>query len=370
MPARPHQVMVILGTRPEAIKVAPVVRLLSQCPDFETTVVSTGQHREMLEQMWDVLDIRPDHELAVMRDRQSLSSLTGRLVDGLGELIRAERPEVVLVQGDTTTAMCGALAAFYEQISVGHIEAGLRSGRLDNPFPEELNRKLVSSMARWHFAPTALAQSNLLAEGVKPESIEVTGNTVIDNLLWVLAQKRVPSAFTSSRRRILVTLHRRESQGEVMADLARALAELANRGDLEVVLPLHMSPTVREALLPALGNHDAVHLVEPLDYVAFTSTMADADLILTDSGGVQEEAPTLGKPVLVLRETTERPEAVEAGNSRLVGTTAHRVLEETTRLLDDDEAYASMATSTNPFGDGHAALRILARLRADLAAVG
>lgn len=359
--------MIVLGTRPEAIKMAPIARAMRAHSGFDPVVVSTGQHREMLDQMWDVLDIRPDVDLAVMRDRQTLSSVTARLIESLGKTVRDHRPAVVLVQGDTTTAMCGALAGFYEQIPVGHVEAGLRSGRMDNPFPEELNRRLVAPMTRWHFAPTPLAARNLTAEGIPDQDILITGNTVIDNLLWVLDRKRVPSQFTTSRRRVLVTLHRRENQGEVMRGIARTLVTLADRGDTEIVLPLHKSPAVRDALSPILASHPAIRLIEPLDYLSFTSTLADSDLILTDSGGVQEEAPTLGKPVLVLRETTERPEAIEAGTGLLIGTNPARVLTEANRLLDDDQLYAQMAHAANPFGDGHATDRILTRLLTDLA---
>lgn len=360
-------VMFVLGTRPEAIKMAPVIRAMQSDDDFTCTVVSSGQHREMLDQMWPVLEVSPDMDLAVMRSRQTLSSVTALLMEGLGEALRERRPDAVLVQGDTTTAFCGALAAFYEQIPVGHVEAGLRSGRLDNPFPEELNRRLISPMARWHFAPTELAAGNLTNEGVSPRNVLVTGNTVIDNLLWILGRDRVATPFSSSSvtRKVLVTLHRRETQGAVMHGLAQALRKLADRGDLEIILPVHKSPAVRDVLIPVLSHHGSVKIVEPMDYVTFTSTMARSDLIVTDSGGVQEEAPTLGKPVLVLRETTERPEAIEAGTSLLVGTEPEELLAEANRLLDDSMAYRRMATLANPFGDGKAALRILDRLRKD-----
>ncbi|MBG0833333.1 UDP-N-acetylglucosamine 2-epimerase (non-hydrolyzing) [Planomonospora sp. ID67723] len=357
----------VLGTRPEAIKLAPVLRAMSASPLFEPMVVSTGQHREMLDQMLSRLRMDSSRDLAVMRDRQRLSGLTARLISGLGEAVRADEPDVVIVQGDTTTAMTGALAAFYEGVPVAHVEAGLRTGVIGNPFPEELNRRLVAPMVRWHFAPTEGSAANLMAEGVDPDQVEVTGNTVIDNLLWVLERGEGRSAFTTSGlRRVLVTLHRRENQGETMQGIATALGELAGRSDVEIVLPLHKSPAVRDALLPILGDHPRVRLVEPLDYFDFAATLDACDLVLTDSGGVQEEAPTLGKPVLVLRTTTERPEAVDAGVALLVGTEPGEVAAAAHRLLDDRIAYGRMACAVNPFGDGRAAERIVRRLAFDL----
>ncbi|GAA3167890.1 UDP-N-acetylglucosamine 2-epimerase (non-hydrolyzing) [Planomonospora alba] len=360
----------VLGTRPEAIKLAPVLRAMSASPLFDPVVISTGQHREMLDQMLQRLDMPSGRDLAVMRDRQMLSGLTARLISGLGEAVREDRPDVVVVQGDTTTAMTGALAAFYEGVPVAHVEAGLRTGVIGNPFPEELNRRLVAPMVRWHFAPTEGAAANLRAEGVPAGDIAVTGNTVIDNLLWVLGRGEGRSAFTTSRRRVLVTLHRRENQGETMHGIAEALGSLAGRPDVEIVLPLHKSPAVRDALLPVLEGRPHVTLVEPLDYFDFAATLDACDLVLTDSGGVQEEAPTLGKPVLVLRTTTERPEAVEAGVALLVGTDPAEIVAAADRLLDDRAAYERMAYAVNPFGDGRAAERIVDRLAADLAGAG
>ncbi|WP_328870665.1 UDP-N-acetylglucosamine 2-epimerase (non-hydrolyzing) [Streptomyces sp. NBC_00287] len=364
----PVRAMLVLGTRPEAIKLAPVARSMAAASSFEPIVVTTGQHREMLHQMLGLLGVTSRIALDVMRSRQQLSDLTARLVAELGNVMRLQRPDLVLVQGDTTTALAGALAAFYEKIPVAHVEAGLRTGVLDNPFPEELNRILIGRMARWHFAPTSRAGRHLTDEGVPKEQVFVTGNTVIDNLLWVLAEGSGSSAFRTPARRILVTLHRRENQGERMRGMGRALRRLAGRGDVEIVLPLHKSPAVREVLLPELDGHDGISLVEPLDYLDFAATLAECDLVLTDSGGVQEEAPSLGKPALVLRTTTERPEAVEAGAARLIGTDPDVIVQSATELLDDPVLYRRMAGAGNPFGDGRAADRVLAQLAEDFAA--
>ncbi|MFI9366593.1 non-hydrolyzing UDP-N-acetylglucosamine 2-epimerase [Kitasatospora sp. NPDC053057] len=362
----PVRAMLVLGTRPEAIKLAPVARAMAASPHFEPLVVTTGQHREMLQQMLELLQVEAKFELDVMRDRQELSKLTARLVDGLGEVVRAERPDLVIVQGDTTSALTGALAAFYEHVPVAHVEAGLRTGVPDNPFPEELNRRLIGRIARRHFAPTPRAAGHLIAEGVPAADVFVTGNTVIDNLLWVLEQDAGRDRFESSGpRRVLVTLHRRENQGDTMRAMGKSLRRLADRGDVEIVLPLHKSPAVREVLLPELSDHPGIRIVEPLGYADFSATLAGCDLVLTDSGGVQEEAPTLGKPALVLRTTTERPEAVEAGAARLVGTDPEVILDAAVRLLDDEEAYRRMAKAGNPFGDGHATARIVAQLAED-----
>ncbi|MFE7131014.1 non-hydrolyzing UDP-N-acetylglucosamine 2-epimerase [Streptomyces sp. NPDC057638] len=367
-PPRPVRAMLVLGTRPEAIKLAPVARAMSASPLFQPLVVTTGQHREMLQQMLGMLGVGVRTDLAVMRERQRLSELTARLVDGLGTVLRTERPDLVVVQGDTTTALCGALAAFYERVPVAHVEAGLRTGVIDNPFPEELNRSLIGRVARWHFAPTRRASERLLAEGVAAAQVLTTGNTVVDNLLWVLAESSGTSAFRTDHRRVLLTLHRRENQGERMRAMGAALRELADRGDVEIVLPLHRSPAVREALLPELGDHPGVRVVDPLGYLDFAATLAACDLVLTDSGGIQEEAPSLGKPALVLRTTTERPEAVEAGAAELIGTEPAAILAAAGRLLDDPVRYERMAGAGNPFGDGRAAERIVARLAEDLGA--
>ncbi|MEV0739838.1 UDP-N-acetylglucosamine 2-epimerase (non-hydrolyzing) [Streptomyces sp. NPDC050549] len=366
--AVPVRAMLVLGTRPEAIKLAPVARAMAVGEQFEPIVVTTGQHREMLHQMLGLLRVDVRIALDVMRNRQQLSELTARLVGELGEVMRDQRPDLVVVQGDTTTALAGALAAFYEKIPVAHVEAGLRTGVMDNPFPEELNRCLIGRIARWHFAPTARAARHLTDEGVAAEQVFTTGNTVIDNLLWVLAEGTGTSAFRTAGRRVLVTLHRRENQGERMRGMGRALCRLAARGDVEIVLPLHRSPAVREVLLPELEGRQGVSLVEPLGYLDFAATLAECDLVLTDSGGIQEEAPSLGKPTLVLRTTTERAEAVDAGAARLVGTDPDAVVSAAEELLDDPTVYRRMATAGNPFGDGRAASRILTQLAEDFAA--
>ncbi|MEU6066550.1 UDP-N-acetylglucosamine 2-epimerase (non-hydrolyzing) [Streptomyces sp. NPDC047082] len=364
----PVRAMLVLGTRPEAIKLAPVARAMADSELFEPIVVTTGQHREMLQQMLGLLCVDVRIELDVMRSRQQLSELTARLVGELGEVMREQRPDLVVVQGDTTTALVGALAAFYEKIPVAHVEAGLRTGVIDNPFPEELNRSLIGRIARWHFAPTPRAARQLTEEGVPAEQVFTTGNTVIDNLLWVLAEGTGTSAFRTDARKVLVTLHRRENQGERMRGMGRALTRLAKRGDVEIVLPLHKSPAVRDALLPELDGHTGISLVEPLDYLDFAATLAECDLVLTDSGGIQEEAPSLSKPALVLRTTTERPEAVEAGAAKLIGTEPDAIVAWAEKLLDDRVEYRRMASAGNPFGDGLAASRVLAQLAEDFAA--
>jgi UDP-N-acetylglucosamine 2-epimerase (non-hydrolysing) len=367
-PTAPVRAMLVLGTRPEAIKLAPVARAMAAGTQFDPVVVTTGQHREMLHQMLDLLCVDARIRLDVMRERQQLSELTARLIGQLGHVMRDLRPDLVMVQGDTTTALAGALAAFYEKIPVAHVEAGLRTGVIDNPFPEELNRSLIGRIARWHFAPTPAAARHLVAEGIPGEQVFTTGNTVIDNLLWVLAEGTGTSAFRTGAKRILVTLHRRENQGERMRGMGRALTRLAARGDVEIVLPLHKSPAVRDALLPELDGHDRISLVEPLGYLDFAATLAECDLVLTDSGGIQEEAPSLSKPALVLRTTTERPEAVEAGAARLVGTDPEAIVRCAERLLDDPVEYRRMAAAGNPFGDGRATARVLAQLAEDFAA--
>ena len=362
------RVAVVLGTRPEAIKLAPVIWALERSPDCECSIVSTGQHREMLDPILAAFGIKPDVELGAMRPRQSLSGLTALLVESLASTFHDSRPDAALVQGDTTSAFCGALAAFYENVPVGHVEAGLRTGDLRSPFPEEGNRKLVGTLARWHFCPTRTSRENLLAEGVPAERIFVTGNTVIDALLWARGRSRGQVPAKTRPRRILVTLHRRENQGDTMRGLALAIRDLAARGDVDVVYPVHLNPAVRDVVLPLLSGIEGVHLCEPLDYFAFVDVLDSADLVLTDSGGLQEEAPSLGKPVLVLRDTTERPEAVSAGVARLVGTDRHAVLRAACELLDSPELYGAMACATNPFGDGHAAERVVAELAGSMPA--
>lgn len=358
------RVAVVMGTRPEAIKLAPVVHELERRDDLDGVVISSGQHREMLDQMFGVLRISPDVDLDVMRPNQQLDELTGVLVGRLGACFRELRPDWAVVQGDTTTTFCAALAAFYEQIPVAHVEAGLRSGDVESPFPEEANRRFTSIVTRLHLCPTLQNASNLIAEGVSPERVVVTGNTVVDALLWAVGEARrclAPLPRTRPRR-IVLTLHRRETQGETMRRICDVVKEIAQRGDTEIVFPVHLSPAVRDVVVPALASVEGVQLCEPLDYLSFVAVLDSCDLVLTDSGGLQEEAPALGKPVLVLRETTERWEAVEAGVVRLTGTDPVRVSAAVRLLLDDRRAYDAMARGTSPYGDGHAARRIVEAL--------
>ncbi len=363
-------VAVVFGTRPEAVKLAPVVAELRRHPDLRVRVVATAQHREMLDQALAVFGVAPDVDLDLMRPGQTLPDLTARLVTALANTFEAERPDAVLVQGDTTTAFAGALAAFYAHAPVGHVEAGLRSGVPDDPFPEEANRRLVGVLADLHFAPTPRAANNLRREGVPEARILVTGNTVIDALLGVL--RALPSApAPNGRRRLLMTMHRRENWGGPIREVCVAVREvLEARPDVELLFPVHRNPLVREEVGGVLAGHPRVELAEPLDYGELVRAMRDCTLVLTDSGGIQEEAPTLGKPVLVLRRTTERPEAVEAGCARLVGTERAAVRGELMRLLDEPAAYAAMAHVANPFGDGRASERVALALRQRLGLVG
>lgn len=362
------RIAVVMGTRPEAIKLAPVVRALNGCPGMRAMVVSTGQHREMLDQMMALFGLTPSVSLSVMTQRQELSDLTALLLSRLGDSLRSMQPDAVIVQGDTTTAFSAALAAFYEGIPVGHVEAGLRTGNMRSPWPEEANRALVAPLATWHFCPTPRSARNLVREGIDESQIFVTGNTVIDSLLWALGRPEVPVRPRRRRHRALLTLHRRENQGDTMSGIATTMRGLVADGDLEIVFPVHKNPAVRDTVIPALSQVEGIHLCEPLDYLSLAHTLESSDLVLTDSGGLQEEAPTLGKPVLVLRDTTERPEAVEAGVAKLVGTDPGEIFRETRRLLDDEEAYRAMATPANPFGDGHASERIAALMGEPVAA--
>jgi len=370
-------VMLVYGTRPEAIKMAPVVRELTRHPSLRPIVVVTGQHREMLDQVNEVFGIIPDHDLNIITPGQSLTEITVRSLAGLEPLLRSERPDLVLVQGDTTTCFAASLASFYQQIPVAHLEAGLRTDNRYNPFPEEINRRLTTQVASLHLAPTALARNNLLACGVDPSTITVTGNTVIDALLEVTASEHPISdptlaALVSARVSplLLVTSHRRESWGAPLTRTASAIARLVRAfPDLHVLLPAHRNPIVRDALLPTLGGLDRVHVTEPLDYPDFCRALQLATIVLTDSGGVQEEAPALGKPVLVLRETTERPEAVQAGAALLVGTDPEAIVAETTRLLTDADHFRSMIQAGSPYGDGRAAERAV-RAMAHLLGLG
>ncbi len=373
------KVLCVIGTRPEAIKMAPVVRALARDPDIRPIVCATGQHREMLRDALSMFSIAPDIDLDLMRPRQTLAHVTSAVLDALDRVLHETSPDFVLVQGDTTTTMAAALAAFYRHVPTGHVEAGLRTGDLTAPWPEEANRRIAAVVTRLHFAPTARARDNLLREGIAPQCVHVTGNTVIDALLWMAerierddefrrAQERaLPFLATAGRSRgrrlILVTGHRRESFGRGFENICTALARLAEREDVEIVYPVHLNPNVREPVHRILGGRRNVHLIEPVDYRRFVLLMMRADLILTDSGGVQEEAPALGRPVLVMREVTERAEAVKEGVVRLVGTEAERIVAETGRLLDDADARARMSRPTFCYGDGRAAERIRAVLR-------
>jgi len=358
---------VIFGTRPEAIKLAPLVRRMKRQPKrFRVVTIVTAQHREMLDQVLEVFHIEPDHDLDIIRPRQTLAGIAARAVAGLHAVLKRTSPDFVVVQGDTSTTFIGALAAFYCKIPVIHVEAGLRTRHKYQPFPEEINRQLTSVLADGHCAPTERARANLLAENVDPGRIWVTGNTVIDALHDVLALRRtcrhpaLRRIAAEQARMILVTAHRRENQGEPMERICRAVLELvARHADVIAVFPVHLSPAVRDTVLPRLARADRVILMEPLSYFETAHFMKAAHLILTDSGGIQEEGPSLGKPVLVLRDVTERPEAVEAGTARLVGTETERIVAEAERLLCDRRAYRRMATAVNPYGDGRACERIM-----------
>lgn len=364
------RVMTVFGTRPEAIKMAPVVLELKKHADFiEPIVAVTAQHREMLDQVMMLFSLKPDYDLDIMAAGQTLYDITGRSLTGLKTVLEEAKPDIVLVHGDTTTTFVGALASFYSQIPVGHVEAGLRTGRKDSPFPEEMNRRLTGAIADWHFAPTTTAEANLLAENVKPEAIFVTGNTVIDALKatvkpdYQFTDPVLAAAIGRGRRLVLVTTHRRENLGEPMRHVYQALRQLLEaHDDIEIIFPVHRNPKVREVVEAELGGLDRVNLIEPLDYEPFANLMARAALVMTDSGGIQEEAPALGKPVLVLRDTTERPEAVDAGTVALVGTSREAVYDMAHKLLSDTAAYAAMAEACNPYGDGLASERIVAFL--------
>ncbi len=361
----------VFGTRPEAIKLAPVVRQLLQDPgNFETRIAVTAQHRDLLDQVLQAFAIRTDFDLDVMRPRQSLFQSTSRIIAALEDIFAGERPDCVVVQGDTTTAFCGALAGFYCGVPVAHVEAGLRTGDHRQPFPEEMNRILVARLSALHFAPTEAAAENLLREGVDPARISVTGNTAIDAVFEVRdalnagrLQPQAPPELDPRKKLVLVTAHRRESFGEGFDRICRALRVLSGRSDIEIVYPVHPNPHVQESVQRHLSGTANIHLVPPLDYVSFVALMCRARVLLTDSGGIQEEGPSLGKPVLVMREKTERPEAVAAGTARLVGTDENRIVSETSLLLDDEAEYARRSQVHNSFGDGHASQRIREAIR-------
>ncbi len=364
------RILSVFGTRPEAIKMAPVVQALSRDPFFDARVCVTAQHREMLDQVLDLFNIRPDYDLDVMRPDQSLSELTAHILCGMSRVLARWRPDMVLVHGDTATTLAAAQAAYYAKVAIGHVEAGLRTGDKYAPWPEEMNRHLTGALADVHFAPTPRARDNLLREGVRPESVHVTGNTVIDALLDI--ERRITSdtalrcdlagrfpILNPAKRLVLVTGHRRENFGEGFEQMCHALAELAKRDDVQIVYPVHLNPHVQEPVRRLLADRSHVFLVQPQEYLPFIYLMHRCALVLTDSGGIQEEAPALGKPVLVMRDTTERPEAVAAGTARLVGTDRARIVQEVSRLLDDTDARRAMAEAVNPYGDGTAARRIV-----------
>ena len=362
---RRTRVLFSFGTRPEAIKLAPVIKEMQKRPGrFEVKVLVTAQHRRMLDQVLKLFGIEPDYDLNVMRPAQSLADVVVRALPRIEGIIQMCRPDVLLVQGDTTSAFVSALAAYYQQVPVGHVEAGLRTNDKYAPFPEEMNRRLIGAMADQHFAPTSWARDNLLREGVPAQAVHVTGNPVVDALIMTLRSSghervAVLERIPAERKIILVTGHRRESFGPGLARICQALIQIVRRNrDVEVVYPVHLNPQVRKPVSRTLAGLERVHLIEPLDYRTFVRLMARAYLILTDSGGIQEEAPTLHKPVLVMRDRTERPEALAAGTARLVGTAARRIVLETERLLYSPAAYQRMSAPANPFGDGRAARRI------------
>lgn len=370
-PIRRLKVLTVFGTRPEAIKMAPVVRALESHPDeFESIVCVTAQHREMLDQVLALFEIKPKHDLNLMQPNQTLYTLTANVLLAMQSVLEEEKPDIMLVHGDTTTTMAASLAAFYAKIPIGHVEAGLRTNDMQYPFPEEMNRVVTDSIASMYFPPTEGSVQNLLKAGVSSDKIFLTGNTVIDALFHVLDGDKInhssplPVDIQDDQRLILVTVHRRENFGEPLLDICRALRTVVdNHPDVTIVIPVHPNPNVHETIHRLLGNVDRIQLISPLDYEPFSRLMSKAHLILTDSGGIQEEAPSLSKPVLVLRDETERPEAVAMGTVRLVGPHYERIVTEATLLLNDTSAYERMARATNPYGDGKASGRILQALR-------
>jgi len=372
-------ILVVFGTRPEAIKLFPVIHALRRNPAFRVTVCVTAQHRQMLDQVLDIAAITPDFDLDVMRPNQTLPQLTARILNRLDQVLAEVRPDRVMVQGDTTTAMVGALAGFYRRIPVDHVEAGLRSGDIYSPWPEEVNRKMVGSVASLHFAPTVRAARALQRENVPADRIFTTGNTVIDALVQTRARiSQIAMSGTNeglpaegdNTRVILVTAHRRENFDGGIERIASALVRLAERGDVRIIFPVHPNPNVLEPMRALVGNHPQIRLITPLEYVPFVRVLSRSHLVLTDSGGIQEEAPALGKPVLVMRETTERPEGVEAGTAIMVGTDPDRIVAEANRLLDDHARYERMSRAHNPFGDGRASERIVDILAQEMRRTG
>lgn len=368
------KILTVFGTRPEAIKMAPLVRYLKETSGISSSLCVTGQHREMLDQVLNVFKLKPDYDLAVMKKGQDLTGVTTSILIGMKEVLASHKPDLVLVHGDTTTTLATSLAAYYQQIPVGHVEAGLRTGNIYSPWPEEMNRKLTGMIASQHFAPTNLAKSNLLKEGVDEGSICVTGNTVIDSLLLVIDELKTNNHLLSSlkvqfdfidvtKKLILVTGHRRENFGQGFENICYALKALSERADCQIIYPVHLNPNVQEPVKRILGDAENIHLIEPLDYLPFVYLMNQSYFIITDSGGIQEEAPSLGKPVLVMRDTTERPEAVEAGTVKLVGTDSDKIVSEAKKLLDDTVYYGDISQKNNPYGDGKACSRIISKIK-------
>ncbi|ETF04371.1 UDP-N-acetylglucosamine 2-epimerase [Advenella kashmirensis W13003] len=373
------KVLTVFGTRPEAIKMAPLVKVLEQQNDIESAVCVTAQHRQMLDQVMDLFEITPQHDLNIMKPGQTLAGITTEILNRIEAVLAKDKPDLILVHGDTSTTFATTLAAYYHRIPVGHVEAGLRTGNIYSPWPEEANRKLTGALAKLHFAPTDQAKSNLLAENIVDDSITVTGNTVIDALLWVKEKLETDTDLAESisarfpflrdgAKLVLITGHRRENFGDGFVRICSAIKALAERfPDADFVYPVHLNPNVREPVGRILDSLPNVYLIEPLDYLPFVYLMTRSSVILTDSGGIQEEAPSLGKPVLVMRDTTERPEAVAAGTVRLVGTDASKIEEEVVKLLTDQEAYNSMSFAHNPYGDGKACVRIVEAIRKQFA---
>ncbi len=365
------KVLVVFGTRPEAVKMAPVVKALKRDEDnFISKICVTAQHREMLDQVLRIFNIEPDYDLNIFEEGQTLTQITCRALTGLEEVIEDFKPEIILVQGDTTTVFAGALAAFYHQVKIGHVEAGLRSGNLYSPYPEEANRMMTGVLTEYHFAPTETSKNNLLREGYDENKIFITGNTSIDALKWVIddnykfEEEIINSIDFENKRVILLTAHRRENIGKPMENIFSALKDIAEENkDVEVIYPMHLNPKVREIAHKIFGNTGNVHLIEPLDYLPFTNLMNKCYLVVTDSGGVQEEAPSLGKPVLVVRRETERPEGIEAGTAKLAGTDRENIYNELHLLLNNEEEYKKMANAVNPYGDGKAAEYIIQAIK-------
>lgn len=360
------KIMTVFGTRPEAIKMAPVIKQLKKQENVKTITTVTAQHREMLDQVLELFNIKPDYDLNIMLEAQSLTDITINVLKKIENVYKKEKPDLVLVQGDTSTTFVASLAAFYKKIKVGHVEAGLRTNNKYSPFPEEINRKLTGSVADLHFAPTENSKINLLNENITEKNIYVTGNTVIDALKEIVNRdyqfknKEIKNIIDKNRRFILLTTHRRENLGNPMKNIFNAVRKILEMNkDVEIIFPVHLNPAVRKIAKKILANLNRIHLIEPMDYLPFAKLMNESYLVLTDSGGVQEEAPGLGKPVLVLRDTTERPEAIEAGTAKLVGTDENTIFEETNKLLNDQDEYNKMSKAVNPYGDGKASKRIV-----------